>query len=48
VQRSFRNKAFSFYTRAEIIVAPSASCTGSIKNYYQKVFADDSAMLYFT
>jgi L-lactate dehydrogenase complex protein LldE len=29
----------------DIIVAPSASCTGFIKNNYQKLFADDSNML---
>jgi L-lactate dehydrogenase complex protein LldE len=33
------------FKNAEIIVAPSASCTGFIKNYYRKVFADDSIFL---
>jgi L-lactate dehydrogenase complex protein LldE len=33
------------FKNAEIIVAPSASCTGFIKNYYRKVFADDSILL---
>lgn len=33
------------FKNAEIIVAPSASCTGFIKNYYRKVFADDSTLL---
>jgi L-lactate dehydrogenase complex protein LldE len=38
-------KFLNDFEKAEIIVAPSASCTGFIKNYYQKVFAEDSAML---
>ena len=38
-------KFLNDFNSAEIIVAPSASCTGFIKNYYQKVFADDSALL---
>jgi len=33
------------FENANIIVSPSASCTGFIKNYYQKVFADDSTEL---
>lgn len=33
------------FENAGIIVSPSASCTGFIKNYYQKVFADDSTEL---
>jgi len=33
------------FKNAGIIVAPSASCTGFIKNYYRKVFADDSIWL---
>ena len=33
------------FKNADIIVAPSASCTGFIKNYYQKVFAYDSVLL---
>jgi L-lactate dehydrogenase complex protein LldE len=33
------------FRNSEIIVAPSASCTGFIKNYYQKVFADDLKLL---
>ena len=30
---------------AEIIVAPYASCTGFIKNYYRKLFITDSGAL---
>jgi len=33
------------FKNADIIVAPSASCTGFIKKYYQKVFADDSVLM---
>jgi L-lactate dehydrogenase complex protein LldE len=38
-------KFLNDFKNAEIIVAPSASCTGFIKNYYQKVFDNDSEML---
>jgi len=38
-------KFLNDFKNANVIVAPSASCTGFIKNYYQKVFADDSKML---
>lgn len=33
------------FEKSEIIVSPSASCTGFIKNYYKKVFAEDPEML---
>ena len=33
------------FEKAEIIVAPSASCTGFIKNYYKKIFAEDQVLL---
>ena len=33
------------FEKAEIIVSPSASCTGFIKNYYQKVFSEHSSYL---
>lgn len=38
-------KFLSDFEKSEIIVAPSASCTGFIKNYYKKVFADDAVYL---
>jgi L-lactate dehydrogenase complex protein LldE len=38
-------KFLNDFKNAEIIVAPSASCTGFIKNYYNKVFAEDSILL---
>lgn len=43
--KTLATKFLNDFKSAEIIVAPSASCTGFIKNYYQKVFVDDSAML---
>lgn len=33
------------FEKSELIVAPSASCTGFIKNYYSKIFKDDSKEL---
>jgi L-lactate dehydrogenase complex protein LldE len=33
------------FENADIIVAPSASCTGFIKNYYRKIFAEDQVLL---
>ena len=33
------------FDKADIIVAPSASCTGFIKNYYRKIFAEDQVLL---
>ena len=38
-------KFLNDFENADIIVAPSASCTGFIKNYYKKVFAEDTALL---
>ena len=38
-------KFLNDFENAGIIVAPSASCTGFIKNYYGKVFADDKVLL---
>ncbi len=33
------------FGKANIIVAPSASCSGFIKNYYKKLFAEDEVLL---
>ncbi len=33
------------FEKANVIVAPSASCTGFIKNYYKKIFAEDQVLL---
>ncbi|HSO88415.1 MAG TPA: (Fe-S)-binding protein [Draconibacterium sp.] len=38
-------KFLNDFENAGIIVAPSASCTGFIKNYYKKVFAEDPKFL---
>jgi L-lactate dehydrogenase complex protein LldE len=38
-------KFLNDFENADIIVAPSASCTGFIKNYYKKVFAEDTVLL---
>jgi L-lactate dehydrogenase complex protein LldE len=38
-------KFLNDFSKAGIIVAPSASCTGFIKNYYQKLFAEDAEWL---
>lgn len=38
-------KFLNDFRQAEIIVSPSASCTGFIKNYYKKLFEDDKKQL---
>lgn len=38
-------KFLNDFENAGVIVAPSASCTGFIKNYYQKIFAEDQKLL---
>ncbi len=38
-------KFLNDFEKANIIVAPSASCTGFIKNYYKKVFVEDTVLL---
>ena len=38
-------KFLNDFSNAGIIVAPSASCTGFIKNYYKKLFAEDTGWL---
>ena len=38
-------KFLNDFENADIIVAPSASCTGFIKNYYKKVFAEETVLL---
>jgi L-lactate dehydrogenase complex protein LldE len=43
--KTLATKFLSDFEKSEIIVAPSASCTGFIKNYYKKVFAEDPKML---
>jgi L-lactate dehydrogenase complex protein LldE len=36
------NKFIEDFSEAEVIVAPSASCVGFIRNYYDKLFQDSS------
>ncbi|TNF42317.1 MAG: (Fe-S)-binding protein [Bacteroidetes bacterium] len=43
--RTLALKFLNDFREADIIVAPSASCTGFIKNYYRKLFAEDSDWL---
>jgi L-lactate dehydrogenase complex protein LldE len=38
-------KFLNDFKNAETIVAPSASCTGFVKNYYHKLFAEDAELL---
>ncbi len=38
-------KFINDFQSAEIIVSPSASCTGFIKNYYKKLFEEDKSQL---
>ncbi len=35
-------KFLNGFNQADIVVAPSASCTGFIKNYYRKLFTEDA------
>ncbi len=39
--RSLARKFLNDFSQAEVIVSPSASCCGYIKNHFQKLFADD-------
>jgi L-lactate dehydrogenase complex protein LldE len=39
--RSLAGKFLDDFRLAEVIVSPSASCCGYIKNHFQKLFADD-------
>lgn len=39
--RTLATKFLKDFNQAEIIVSPSASCTGFIKNYYKQLFKDD-------
>ncbi len=39
--KTLAKKFLNDFNKSDIIVAPSASCTGFIKNYYKKLFAED-------
>jgi L-lactate dehydrogenase complex protein LldE len=43
--KTLATKFLNDFENAEVIVSPSASCTGFIKNYYSKVFSEDSNQL---
>ncbi|MCK3684407.1 (Fe-S)-binding protein [Maribellus sp. YY47] len=43
--RTVAGKFLNDFDEAEIVVAPSASCTGFIRNYYHKLFAEDEIQL---
>lgn len=43
--RTVATKFLNDFDKADIIVAPSASCTGFIKNYYHKLFEEDKKLL---
>lgn len=40
--RSVANKFIKDFEKAEYIVAPSGSCVGFVRNYYSKLYSDDS------
>jgi len=43
--RTVAEKFLNDFDEAEIVVAPSASCTGFIRNYYHKLFTEDEINL---
>ena len=43
--KTLATKFLNDFHHAEIIVSPSASCTGFIKNYYKKLFEEDQKQL---
>lgn len=43
--KTIAEKFLNDFESADVIVAPSASCTGFIKNYYSKIFQEDSVNL---
>ncbi len=43
--RTVARKFIQDFDEAEIVVAPSASCTGFVRNYYHKLFAEDEVNL---
>lgn len=43
--KTFAVKFLKDFENSGIIVAPSASCTGFIKNYYKKLFEEDPQLL---
>ena len=43
--KTVATKFLNDFGSADIIVAPSASCTGFVRNYYHKLFEDDAKLL---
>lgn len=43
--RTVARKFIQDFDEAEIVVAPSASCTGFVRNYYHKLFTEDEVNL---
>ncbi|KAF0235734.1 MAG: hypothetical protein FD181_3285, partial [Prolixibacteraceae bacterium] len=43
--KTLAKKFLNDFNKADIVVAPSASCTGFVKNYYQKLFSEDADWL---
>lgn len=43
--KTVASKFLDDFGQADIVVAPSASCTGFIRNYYHKLFEDDVRLL---
>jgi L-lactate dehydrogenase complex protein LldE len=43
--KSLAIKFLNDFKKADIVVAPSASCTGFVKNYYHKLFVEDADWL---
>jgi L-lactate dehydrogenase complex protein LldE len=43
--KTLAKKFLNDFNQADIIVAPSASCTGFIKNYYHQLFTEDADYL---
>ncbi len=43
--KTIATKFLNDFQGADIIVAPSASCTGFVRNYYHKLFGEDTELL---
>ncbi len=43
--KTLATKFLQIFKEAEVIVSPSASCTGFVKNYYKRVFEEDKKQL---
>lgn len=43
--KTVAEKFLNDFGKADIVVAPSASCTGFIRNYYHKIFSEEKDLL---